>query len=579
MKVLSPHLSDNLDFRERFIGEVETLKKLKHPNIVQLFGYGHEDEHLFYVMELVEGHSLQDELSSGRRFEWREVARIGVDVCRALKHAHDSGVIHRDLKPANLLIDKMEQVKLTDFGIAKLYGATNLTAAGGILGTADYMAPEQAEAKPITVRCDLYSLGSVLYALLTGRPPFAAKTLAEVIHALRFDKPVPVRRIALNTPAEFEAIILQLLEKDPAKRIPSAFAVSNLLRAMEHALSMETQIGTLKVNELPNLASPAKPFTQGGGSVDATIATGFFPPRTSSATVDISNREEEADYRLSAPMVTAATSLPSNIHSQPTAVGTTTEEVAPLRAKFVTMQEEEAQRKQSEHREEESPPVWLVATGLVLLVLLFSGMYWYAVAPPTANQLYKRIEAAAKSEDVEKLAAVKGDMQQFLEKHAADPRANEVSGHVESLEMLQLQRNFELKARLGGMGSLAPVERAYLDAVRLANSDPEKAIAQFQAVSVVFSEEDPAASVIEQRRRRHCVQIAKQQIVSLQETIQETAATYRALVARELKRATELEKSDAAEAQSLRRGLIQLYGEKSWAQDLLAEVREKVGEK
>ena len=100
VKVLAAHLSDNADFRERFSGEVETLKKLKHPNIVQLLAYGEEGGHLFYVMELVDGRSLQDELQAGRRYDWREVARIGVEVCRALKHAHDSGVIHRDLKPA-----------------------------------------------------------------------------------------------------------------------------------------------------------------------------------------------------------------------------------------------------------------------------------------------------------------------------------------------------------------------------------------------------------------------------------------------------------------------------------------------
>src|SRR5262245_64743113 len=101
VKVLSGHLADDDNFRERFKQEIETLKRLLHPNIVQLFGYGEEDGHLFYVMELVEGHSLQDELLSGRRFSWREVTRIGVDIAHALKHAHDRGIIHRDLKPAN----------------------------------------------------------------------------------------------------------------------------------------------------------------------------------------------------------------------------------------------------------------------------------------------------------------------------------------------------------------------------------------------------------------------------------------------------------------------------------------------
>src|SRR5687767_1604316 len=105
VKVLSGHLADDASFRERFKQEIETLKRLLHPNIVQLHGYGEEDGHLYYVMELVEGKSLQDELSAGRRFTWREVARIGIAIASALKHAHDRGIIHRDLKPANLLID------------------------------------------------------------------------------------------------------------------------------------------------------------------------------------------------------------------------------------------------------------------------------------------------------------------------------------------------------------------------------------------------------------------------------------------------------------------------------------------
>src|SRR4029079_3925872 len=140
---------------------------LLHPNIVQLHGFGEEEGHLYYVMELVEGRSLQDELVAGRRFSWREVTRMGVAIAEALKHAHDRGIIHRDLKPANLLIDPQDHIKLTDFGIAKLYGGSSVRAEGGVLGTADYMAPEQADGKPVTSRCDLYALGSVLYALLT----------------------------------------------------------------------------------------------------------------------------------------------------------------------------------------------------------------------------------------------------------------------------------------------------------------------------------------------------------------------------------------------------------------------------
>ena len=133
IKVLSPALGGDASFRERFATEIETLKKLEHPNIVQLLGFGEQDGQLFYAMEMVDGRSLQQELRSGRHFSWREVARIGIQVCQALKHAHDRGVIHRDLKPANLLYATDDQIKLADFGIAKLYGMSQLTVAGGVM--------------------------------------------------------------------------------------------------------------------------------------------------------------------------------------------------------------------------------------------------------------------------------------------------------------------------------------------------------------------------------------------------------------------------------------------------------------
>ena len=166
IKALTPQLAMAEGFRERFESEIESLKTLKHDGIVRLYGYGEQDGVLFYSMELVEGISLEDELKAGRRFNWREVTNIAVQLSLALKHAHDHGIIHRDIKPANILLYDDEHVKLADFGIARLFGTTSLTTAGGVLGTADYMSPEQADGRPVTARCDQYSLGGVMYALL-----------------------------------------------------------------------------------------------------------------------------------------------------------------------------------------------------------------------------------------------------------------------------------------------------------------------------------------------------------------------------------------------------------------------------
>ena len=238
LKALSVHLVDDPDFRGRFISEIDTLRKLNHPNIVQLYGEGVQDGYLFYVMQYVEGSSLQQELQRGHRFEWRDVSRIAIDICAALQHAHDRGVIHRDLKPANLLRDTQGRIKLTDFGIAKLFGGSQLTAVGSVMGTADYMPPEQAEGRQVTSRSDLYSLGSVMFTLLARRPPYSGESPPQVIRRMRSDKVPSVRQFAPNVPHELDRIIGQLLEKKPEARIATPRALANRLKAMEHGLGI-----------------------------------------------------------------------------------------------------------------------------------------------------------------------------------------------------------------------------------------------------------------------------------------------------------------------------------------------------
>src|SRR5215813_14097471 len=237
IKALSPQLAMAEGFRERFEAEIESLKTLKHEGIVRLYGYGEQDGVLFYSMELVDGTSLDDELKAGRRFNWREVTNIAIQLSLALKHAHDHGIVHRDIKPANVLLYDDEKLKLADFGIARLFGTNQLTTAGGVLGTADYMSPEQADGRPVTARCDQYSLGGVMYALLTGRPPFRATNLPQMLQLQRFAKPEPVRAFAPDTPEQLEHLIAQLLAKDPGERFPNTQVLARHLQAMAMALS------------------------------------------------------------------------------------------------------------------------------------------------------------------------------------------------------------------------------------------------------------------------------------------------------------------------------------------------------
>ena len=176
VKVLAPNYANDDHFRGRFEAEIESLLKLNHRNIVRILSFGQEDGMLFFSMELVEGNSLFQMQKGGYRFDWRAVLQIVKDVSAGLRHAHDRGIIHRDLKPGNLLMtydedSKPDFVKITDFGIAKRFGSSQNTGQN-VLGTMDFMSPEQAKGELVTIRSDLYSLGSVMYALLSGKPPF-----------------------------------------------------------------------------------------------------------------------------------------------------------------------------------------------------------------------------------------------------------------------------------------------------------------------------------------------------------------------------------------------------------------------
>ncbi len=160
-----------------------------------------------------------------------------MQTCRALKHAHDRGVIHRDIKPANLLYSSEGQIKLSDFGIAKLFGNSGMTAVGGVLGTAEYMAPEQTDGRAITPRCDLYSLGGVMYTLLAGRPPFKATTVVEMLQLQRYAEPDPVRFYAPDVPRAAGTNRRTARQGPPEKRIATAVVLMRRLESMRHGLS------------------------------------------------------------------------------------------------------------------------------------------------------------------------------------------------------------------------------------------------------------------------------------------------------------------------------------------------------
>ncbi|MFO0811424.1 MAG: serine/threonine-protein kinase [Gemmataceae bacterium] len=220
VKLLMPELARDELFVKRFRREIEALGQLSHPNIVRFLEAGEDAGHFYYAMEYVDGQDCEAILRERGRLPPTEVLAVARQVVAALKHAHDRGVIHRDLKPANLIVahDAEATVKLTDFGVAKLFARPPITAAGSFVGTAAYLAPELATGKPATKRTDFYSLGGVLYALLCGRPPFPGENVIELLHKHCHAKPEHPRWLVPEIPHDIDDLVMQMLEKDPMRR-------------------------------------------------------------------------------------------------------------------------------------------------------------------------------------------------------------------------------------------------------------------------------------------------------------------------------------------------------------------------
>jgi len=259
LKVLPPESVADAERRRRFTQEAKAASALNHPNIITVYDISSTDGVDFIAMEYVEGHTL-GQLIGNRRMPLKQVLSYATQIADGLGKAHAAGIIHRDLKPSNIMITSEDKVKILDFGLAKLVATSglgdgeptasaveSLTKEGRLLGTAAYMAPEQAEGKPVDARSDIFSLGLILYEMLTGRRPFRGDTKLAMITAMLHDEPTPPSQIVPELPAEVERAVMRCLRKDPQRRWQSMLDLKLTLQELKE----ESDSGKLALPVVP----------------------------------------------------------------------------------------------------------------------------------------------------------------------------------------------------------------------------------------------------------------------------------------------------------------------------------------
>ena len=281
VKLLHHHFAEDQEFVERFKREASSAAALSHPNIVGIFDRGEWGGTYYIAMEYVEGRSLKDALRQEGAMDAASAIDIVIQILRAARFAHRRGVIHRDLKPHNVIIDEEGRARVTDFGIARA-GASDMTLTGSIMGTAQYLAPEQAQGHPVSAATDLYSIGVILYELLTGVVPFEGETAIAIAYKQVSVQPRSPREIEPSAPAGLDAIVMRSLAKDPGQRFVDAdefIAALTRERAALGAASPPVLVG----GGSPPAATTTSPPPADGGRRPTTgvlvaVADGRQPP-------------------------------------------------------------------------------------------------------------------------------------------------------------------------------------------------------------------------------------------------------------------------------------------------------------
>ena len=269
VKILSPSWAARPKARERFLREARAAAAIRDDHVVALHAIEDSAHVPYLVMEYIPGGSLQEQLDRGHSMSIEEVIRIGQEIALGLAAAHVHGLIHRDIKPANILLEeRTRRVKITDFGLARAADDSSLTQDGIVVGTPDFMAPEQARGEPIDHRADLFSLGCVLYTLCTGRAPFSKDGTWAVLRSVSHDHPVTPREINPLVPEPLDRVINILMVKNSGERIQSAAEVADALRSRGRG------VYPARGRERSNSFNPVRRLTKRPGKAHCTARGG-----------------------------------------------------------------------------------------------------------------------------------------------------------------------------------------------------------------------------------------------------------------------------------------------------------------
>jgi serine/threonine-protein kinase len=484
IKLVHAHLSGDSSFVERFLREARAMARLQHDNIVTIYAVEEDQGTQLLVMEYFQGSNLRVLTRNQPRLPLRDVVSITHQLASALAFAHAHGIIHRDIKPANVMVDKRGKTKLTDFGIAAALDEASITSTGQVIGTPEYMSPEQARGTTLDGRSDLYSVGIMLYEMLTGKTPHADASKTSILGKLAFDQQELSLPFPSNIPSLLQGVVRDLLRRQPDERLPDADTLASQLHEILYTLPASPTVPTSRDSDATVLVSPP-PVAKAPQEVEQDIPTAIAPGALTETRIAPSIATEST--RVSPPSAVPRT--PPSPHLEETTVLP-----AQPRASVdgITPLPSNAPAPPSPVRHRTSPHFPLLAGGLVA-VLVLSGLVYYLVTNPIpAPDTAKSPQVASRIEDPvsEPIESRQGADRERANREAALKKERE--------RLAQEQRGLEEKQRL------AEQQRAKEAAERKQLETQQAASARERELAAQRARDD-------ERKRQDAERLAEQQ--------------------------------------------------------------------